>query len=167
MTNGSTTSKRLYVLVVLLMLITAGNFIYIVFNWDSGREFQSIVGPSGPRGDAGIPGLQGPRGDIGLQGVQGPQGPQGAPGVQGASGPQGPAGRDGLDGLDGLAGADGLPGKDGAQGPAGTDGREIELRGNNETDTIEWRYAGEDDTSWRVLVRYCDLTNSCAVEDVE
>jgi len=46
----------------------------------------SLIGPQGPKGDAGATGPQGPKGDAGATG------PQGLKGTTGATGPQGPAG---------------------------------------------------------------------------
>jgi hypothetical protein len=162
--NGA---RRLYILAVLLILITGANFVYIVANWNSGREFQSIVGPAGPAGESGtpgIPGLQGPQGERGEQGEQGTPGARGPQGEAGPQGATGSAGQDGAPGSDGLDGLQGERGTEGPQGVAGVNGREVELRGNNDTAAIEWRYVGEADDAWRVLVRYCNLTNTCVVD---
>lgn len=56
-------------------------------------------------------------------------------------------------------GAKGDTGNTGGTGNPGEDGREIQLRGNNETDVIEWRFVGDE--AWMTVTRYCDLTNSC------
>jgi len=44
----------------------------------------------------------------------------------------------------------------GSQG--GEDGREVELRTNEETRQIQWRYVGEDDNAWRDLVALDAIT---------
>ena len=86
------------------------------------------TGPAGPKGDAGAAGATGPagpKGDAGTAGATGPAGPKGdvgTAGADGAAGPQGPAGVAGPAGSKGDAGAAGADGAAGPQGPAGPKG---------------------------------------------
>jgi hypothetical protein len=162
--------RWLYAMGVIVVLVVVGNLVYTTANLSTGRSFQTIAGPTGPPGEpglqglqglpglAGLPGDKGDKGDKGDRGEQGPIGPQGSQGERGPQGDQGLQGEPGVQGLTGLRGEQGLQG---IQGTAGTNGKEVELRGNNEKDQIEWRYVGEADDAWRLLVRYCDLTNTC------
>ncbi|MDO5704257.1 MAG: hypothetical protein Q4G49_04170 [Paracoccus sp. (in: a-proteobacteria)] len=59
------------------------------FEGDEEEWLASLVGPAGPKGDAG---------------AIGPAGPKGDPGAIGAAGPKGDPGADGSDGLDGAPG---------------------------------------------------------------
>lgn len=146
-------SKKTWAALIVLLILILVNFGFVFARPDT--TAQTIVGPVGPIGNQGQQGPKGDKGDTGFTGSPGKDGATGQTGpsgAQGQQGPQGPTGERGLGGLNGANGADGLPGKD---------GREIEVRGNNDTDTIEWRYVG--DTNWRVLTRYCELNNSCQV----
>jgi hypothetical protein len=85
----------------------------------------SLVGPQGPKGDAGDLGPQGPQGDtgaVGPQGLIGLTGPQGPKGDTGDTGPAGEQGLQGLIGLTGPQGTVGLTGPTGAKGETGATG---------------------------------------------
>ncbi len=90
--------------------------------WGSGV---SLVGPTGPTGEAGATGPTGEAGPTGAQGEAGPTGPQGEQGIQGPTGPQGIQGIAGADGADGATGVTGPTGPTGVTGEAGTDGRTV------------------------------------------
>ncbi len=80
------------------------------------------VGPTGPKGDQGVPGSSGttgPKGDAGDPGLTGSTGPVGA---SGATGPKGDTGDTGSTGLTGPAGPTGPKGDTGDTGPAGPKG---------------------------------------------
>jgi len=80
---------------------------------------ETVPGPQGEPGPAGINGVPGPKGDIGPEGLPGPKGdpgPQGPKGDIGPQGPQGPKGDPGPAGAIGPQGATGLPGPNGADG---------------------------------------------------
>jgi hypothetical protein len=77
---------------------------------------QGVAGATGPQGEAGIAGPQGERGE---QGFAGPTGPQGIQGFTGPTGPQGPQGDAGATGAQGPTGAVGAAGPTGATGPQG------------------------------------------------
>jgi hypothetical protein len=157
-------SRKMWIAIVILMVLILANFGFVFAKPDS--TAQTIVGPIGP---VGQPGEQGPTGPAGKDGVSiiGPRGIDGKEGQPGPSGPQGPQGIAGLDGLSivGPQGPPGANGTNGTNGANGKDGREIELRGNDEADTVEWRYVGDE--NWRTLTRYCDLTNSCVEPTVD
>ncbi len=91
-------------------------------------------GTQGPQGEKGDTGEQGIQGDQGIQGEKGDTGLQGKPGDKGPQGEQGEKGE---------------PGED------GKDGREVEFKMDNEG--LKWRYVGEDDDAWRLLVNVEDL----------
>ncbi len=158
----------LLIAIVVLFLLVVGNLIYTTVNANSGKQYQTLVGPSGPQGPQGERGLDGLQGLVGLEGEQGPPGPPGPQGMMGAAGADGKNGEPGPTGLTGAMGAQGAEGPMGPQGPQGldglngTDGREVELRANNEDDQLEWKYVDEDETGWRLLIRYCEFTNTCA-----
>lgn len=116
-----------------------------------------------------------------IKGTKGDRGNNGANGIDGANGVNGLDGNDGRDGINGnkwLHGV-GIPNdsmgldedyyvdlytKDIFQknlsiwervGSFLLDGRKVELR--NVTGAVEYRYEGEDDTHWRVLVQLADI----------
>lgn len=74
---------------------------------------QGWPGPTGPRGNQGLPGR------TGAQGLAGTVGPDGEPGAAGPSGPNAPAGADGPPGSVGLPGPMGSEGEVGPQGVPG------------------------------------------------
>lgn len=78
-----------------------------------------VIGPQGPKGDAGPAGPQGPKGDIGATGPQGPKGDTGPAGPQGIQGERGPQG---IQGPTGPKGDTGPAGPQGPQGPQGEPG---------------------------------------------
>lgn len=78
-----------------------------------------VIGPQGPKGDAGPAGPQGPKGDIGATGPQGPKGDAGPAGIQGIQGERGPQG---IQGPIGPKGDTGPAGPQGPQGPQGEPG---------------------------------------------
>lgn len=78
-----------------------------------------VIGPQGPKGDAGPAGPQGPKGDIGATGPQGPKGDAGPAGIQGIQGERGPQG---IQGPTGPKGDTGPAGPQGPQGPQGEPG---------------------------------------------
>ena len=49
----------------------------------------------------------------------------------------------------------------------GEDGREVELRTNEETRQIQWRYAGEADTAWRDLVALDAITGGSGADGAD
>lgn len=163
MSQGDRISQRLLkaiaLIFLLLFLVLLANLIYTQLNKNSNVSYETIAGPTGKNG------VNGPKGDTGSEGDRGPIGAKGDTGPQGSNGPKGDTGQNGNNGQDGPPGPQGLTGLtgetglQGIQGAAGVDGRQIELRSNDTDKTIEWHYIG--DTSWQVLVRYCDLTSSC------
>lgn len=160
-------TKRMWIAVGILLLLILANFGVALANPHS--QVQTIVGPVGPIGPAGEQGERGERGPQGFPGessvgARGEKGDRGDVGPQGPPGPVGATGAQGEPGLSGLNGQDGLNGATGPQGEAGVNGREVELRGNNDNDTIEWRYVG--DQNWSVLARYCELDNTCVAPEV-
>lgn len=145
---------------VIIFLLIIGNFTFAVFY--PHQKTATIIGPIGPSGQSGQQGptgLQGDTGDTGRTGAQGPQGVSGPAGTNGLNGTNGIDGAPGSQGLQGLQGIQGIPGLNGTNGTNGIDGKQVELRGNNTTKAIEWRYIG--DANWQILVKYCDLTNTC------
>jgi hypothetical protein len=86
---------------------------------NTGTETDFINSLTGPQGAQGIAGVQGP---VGAQGIQGVAGNDGAVGATGPAGPTGLTGATGAQGPIGLTGATGLTGPQGPQGPAGNDG---------------------------------------------
>ncbi|MCJ2141771.1 collagen-like protein [Methylobacterium sp. E-066] len=80
---------------------------------DCGQQGSSLVGPPGPRGEAGA------RGEPGSRGAMGPPGPPGEDGAVGPHGERGPTGPAGPVGSAGPAGAPGPRGPQGVPGPAG------------------------------------------------
>ena len=83
-----------------------------------------VVGPQGPKGDAGETGPQGIQGVPGATGPQGPKGETGATGPAGPQGEQGPPGEQGPKGDTGETGAQGPQGAQGVQGPQGIQGEQ-------------------------------------------
>jgi hypothetical protein len=63
----------LWIVVVLLALACAGNFVALV----SLSKRKGIPGPKGDKGETGPIGLQGVTGPMGMQGPEGPPGPTG------------------------------------------------------------------------------------------
>ncbi|MBO7509491.1 MAG: hypothetical protein J6T57_04425 [Alphaproteobacteria bacterium] len=57
------------------------------------------------------------------------------------------------------SGGDGTPGAD------GTDGREVEM-GTNSTGLL-WRYVGEPDSAWRLLISWADLSSNLEIPDID
>lgn len=94
-----------------------------------------------------------------VQGQPGNNGKDGVNGIQGAQGVQGIAGNDGLQG---NPGKDGTNGQQGAQGEPGNPGREVELRHDPKTGSLQWRYVGDD--LWTVLAKDCELNSTCKEE---
>ena len=89
------------------------------------KDYKSIMGPTGPRGERGVTGPTGPRGEQGLRGptgLQGEQGISGATGPQGAQGLRGPTGPQGIQGERGVTGPQGIQGERGVTGPQGIQG---------------------------------------------
>ena len=76
-------------------------------------------------------------------------------GAQGETGPQGDPGEKGDTGAQGLPGEKGDQGPQGQTGAAGQNAREPEFR-VTETN-VEWRYKGEGDEDWKVLISIEDL----------
>lgn len=74
-----------------------------------------------------------------------------------------PKPKDGAPGHDGVNGQDGKPGNDGANGQdgVGVGGREVEMQANPLSGNLEWRYIGDD--SWQLLIKKCQITDSCDV----
>ena len=79
----------------------------------------------------------------GAQGPQGETGPQGEPGIQGEKGEQG------------ETGPQGQQGRPGETGDKGEDGREVEMKMDKQG--LWWRYKGEDDAAWRLLMSTDDI----------
>lgn len=167
---------------IVLFVLSITNVVYAVMN--PYKEVHTIAGKVGPRGEQGPPGERGKDGDKGDDGIRGPQGERGDTGEQGIPGDDGIDGRDGDDGEDGEDGSQGEqgdvgpageqgpmgeqgpPGPQGERGPVGPvgpqgpSGQSIELRGNDGSQSIEWRYT--DDENWQTLIPYCVLTGSCS-----
>ena len=91
----------------------------------------------------------------GPQGPQGEKGDQGEQGIQGDPGEQGEKGDTGLQGKPGEKGPQGEKGDKGDPGQDGADGREVEFKMDREG--LKWRYVGEDDSQWRLLIEVEDL----------
>lgn len=140
--------RALSIAVGVLILLIGANF-YIALSKPN-ESTQTIVGPIGPHGEQGVKGEKGDNGlsIVGPKGEQGPQGPAGlsVAGPQGESGPRG------------LQGPQGEKGDTGEQGPTGTDGKQIELRCNDDTDYVQWHYAG--DTAWHDLFPVNECSSS-------
>lgn len=131
------------VIVVIVVLLAGLNFGLLKSNLP-------VLNSIGPRGEQGVEGKQG---------IQGEQGPQGIQGIQGIAGPQGPTGATGVTGATGAQGPQGVQGEQGPPGEPGQSAREVEFRHNASKDRIEWRYVG--DLNWRLLVKDCELTDTC------
>ena len=93
----------------------------------------------------------------GKQGEQGPKGDKGDPGIAGPQGPQGEKGETGQTGRPGEKGPQGEVGPKGDQGDPGKDGREVEFIMDSEG--LKWRYKGEGDDKWVLLLGIGSLIN--------
>ena len=98
-----------------------------------------LVGCTGPVGEKGE---KGDKGDPGIAGPQGPQGEKGETGQTGRPGEKGPQGE---------------VGHKGDQGDPGKDGREVEFIMDSEG--LKWRYKGEGDDKWVLLLGIGSLIN--------
>lgn len=77
----------------------------------------------------------------GINGVNGKTGATGAQGQTGQTGPQGPSG---------------------SQGNPGAVGRPIVIWHNDAKAETDWQYLG--DLSWKLLVKDCQITNTCEAQ---
>ena len=118
----------------------ADNMIYVC---DGARQWTTMKGDAGEKGETGAKGDRGEKGDAGAKGDPGQQGEQGIPGVKGENGSSCTArvvaegvevscggivldtltnGHDGAQGPQGEQGPQGVQGETGAQGPQGATG---------------------------------------------
>ena len=121
-TDGSSGVNGLSAYQVWLGLGNTGTETDFINSLTGPQGAQGIAGVQGPVGAQGIQGVAGINGAVGATGPQGPAGNDGIDGAVGATGPQGPAGNDGAVGATGPAGPTGLTGATGAQGPIGLTG---------------------------------------------
>jgi len=153
-------NRRLkYFVGALLLLFALSTLNVIIALSNPHKETQTIVGKVGPDGKDGKDGKDGEPGKDGKDGVHGEDGRDGADGKDG---------KDGSDGKDGERGEPGEPGEPGIQGPPGPigpkgePGQSIELRGNDDNQSIEWKRV--NDSGWKILIPYCVLTSSCNMQ---
>lgn len=99
-----------------------------------------LVGCTGPQGEQGI---QGPRGDAGAAGKDG---------IDGEPGERGPKGDKGTRGETGETGPQGPQGE---RGPQGEPGKQVEFK--VDATGIKWRYEGDGDDEWKMLLSFEDL----------
>ena len=97
-------------------------------------------------------GCTGPQGE---QGIQGPKGDAGAAGKDGIDGEPGERGPKGDKGTRGETGETGPQGPQGERGPQGEPGKQVEFK--VDATGIKWRYEGDGDDEWKMLLSFEDL----------